>query len=266
MSKQEGKNLPADQVIDLLIQGNARFVNGLRSVETFLNFSRMKSLAEKGQFPFCILVTCSDSRIPIELIFDRGMGDLFVVRTFGNIIDPMVIASIEYAVLNFGIEAVIVMGHSRSGAVRTTMESENSSITLKTPYLQETVDQVRSSLIKVRKKLNYFGKIERHTTDGKISEMWEKIFQSTCDENIRNSVKKIKENSLTLTEKVHNNSLYIVPAKYDVDDGKVIFELPSGLLSKINPKVIEIEAFKSGKTVMDILEKTLVKSKEFNNG
>ena len=165
MSLVKRQNIPATEVIERLIEGNARFVSGLRSVESFLNFGKMRNLATDGQFPFVSLVTCSDSRIPIEQVFDRGMGELFVVRSFGNVVDANVVASLEYAALHFNSEVIVVMGHSRSGAVRTTLEQERLPGMRDMPALQATVEKVRFALNRVRCKLMDFAPIERKMDD-----------------------------------------------------------------------------------------------------
>ncbi len=104
-----------------LIEGNARFAAGA-SVHPRQDASRRAEVLEKGQFPFAAIVSCSDSRVPPEIVFDQGLGDLFVLRTAGNLIDEVGAASIEYAVAHLGIPLVVVMGHSRCGAVTAAAE------------------------------------------------------------------------------------------------------------------------------------------------
>ena len=251
------KNLSASEVIDLLIQGNSRFVNGLRSIDTFMAVMNKKTLAEKGQKPFCTLITCSDSRIPIELIFDRGLGDLFVIRSLGNTIDPSIIGSIEYSLLNFGLEVVIIMGHSRSGAIRLTMEMEGTNSIPKSSHLQAVIEQIRPSLNQARIKNNYFGKLEKNSKSPELNEHWERIYQSTCQEHIRACCQKIQDGSLIISERIAQGNLFVIPALYDIASGQTIFELPGQLATKLDPKVVQLEAFKQAKTALEILQKSL---------
>ncbi|MBL7716834.1 MAG: hypothetical protein JNL01_15315 [Bdellovibrionales bacterium] len=256
------KNVPAAEVIDTLIEGNARFITGLRSVENFLAKLKMKKLATEGQFPFCTLITCSDSRIPIEQIFDRGMGDLFVIRTFGNVIDPSVVASAEYASLHFQNEIIVIMGHTRSGAVRTTLENELSDQLGLCPSLRSTTEKIRPALNRTRARLKDFQPVKRDPKDPASLERWEKHFQGTVQENIRGSARQLLELSRILQERVEKKNLFIVPALYEIDSGEVIFELPAALLSQIDPKVVTLKASKTAKAAEEILNRSVEASQE----
>ena len=135
---------PKDAML-LLVDGNARFLQG-KGTRPNCTVTRVKETAA-GQQPFAVVLTCADSRVPPELIFDRGVGDLFVVRTAGNVIDPVVIGSIEYAVEHLHVPQIIVMGHTRCGAVTAAAEhahpkgSVGAVIECITPAVDETAKQ-----------------------------------------------------------------------------------------------------------------------------
>ena len=111
----------AQEALERLREGNQRFTSGVRSVETLASPMRLAELAE-GQQPFAIIVGCSDSRVPVETVFDQGLGDLFVVRVAGNVVMPSQLASVEFAVEMFGSRLVVVLGHSSCGAIKATID------------------------------------------------------------------------------------------------------------------------------------------------
>lgn len=115
------ENLTPTQALELLVEGNGRFVSNLRSIETVISTDKLKNITENGQSPFSVILTCSDSRIPTEIVFDRGLGDLFVIRIAGNIISPSIIGSIEFAASSFGTQLCLVMGHTHCGAVQAAL-------------------------------------------------------------------------------------------------------------------------------------------------
>src|ERR671927_29690 len=109
------------EALEKLKQGNGRFVNNVRSAEPFLSQVRRADFV-RGQNPFAVVLGCSDSRVPAEIIFDQGLGDLFVIRVAGNIVAPSQIGSVEFAVEAFGTRLVVVMGHTFCGAIDATLE------------------------------------------------------------------------------------------------------------------------------------------------
>ena len=261
MNKKPQKNIPAKEVLEHLIQGNARFISGLKSVETLLQVTHMKTLAEMGQNPFCVLITCSDSRIPIEHVFDRGLGDLFVVRSFGTMIDPFVTATVEYAILNFGIEAVILMGHSRSGPVRATMDAEAQLESHISPNFQIVADYIKPSLNLAYQKQNFTGKL---SDVERKSPLWEKIYADTCVENIKKGRSELFKNSSIIREQIEKGKLHMIPSLYDVADGRVKFWIPPVLISQLDKKKVVLDANRCGESALEILEDSLEASKTFN--
>src|ERR1700737_3965726 len=113
--------IPARKALDRLREGNLRFAANVRGSEAFVSHTRRVELAS-GQQPFAIILGCSDSRVPAEIVFDQGLGDLFVIRVAGNIVAPSQVGSVEFAASRFGTPLVVVLGHSQCGAVQATLE------------------------------------------------------------------------------------------------------------------------------------------------
>src|SRR6185369_5758999 len=113
--------IPAREALARLRAGNDRYSQNVRSVDSMLSHSRRENVM--SQSPFAIVLGCSDSRAPAEIVFDQGLGDLFVIRVAGNIVAPSQIGSVEFAVERFGIRLVVVMGHSHCGAIDATLEA-----------------------------------------------------------------------------------------------------------------------------------------------
>src|SRR3954452_21838791 len=113
--------VPARDALQRLHEGNQRYVNNVRSVDSMLSHSRRGDMGL--QSPFAIVLGCSDSRAPAEIVFDQGLGDLFVIRVAGNIVAPSQIGSVEFAAERFGTRLVVVMGHTNCGAIQAAVES-----------------------------------------------------------------------------------------------------------------------------------------------
>ena len=125
-----------------LQDGNARFASNVRGLESFLTQERRAELA-KQQEPHAIILGCSDSRVPAEIVFDQGLGDLFVIRVAGNIVAPSQVGSVEYAAERFGTRLVVVLGHSQCGAILATLEQLQRPVESQSPNLHSIVDRVR---------------------------------------------------------------------------------------------------------------------------
>lgn len=134
--------ISAEEALERLREGNRRFVSGAVEREEDPARSRLSELAQK-QAPFAVILGCSDSRVPAELVFDQGLGDLFVIRVAGNIAAPSQIGSIEFAAENFGSRLVVVLGHSRCGAIGATLQALRGSETELSPNVRAIVDRVR---------------------------------------------------------------------------------------------------------------------------
>ncbi|HUP57760.1 MAG TPA: carbonic anhydrase, partial [Bdellovibrionota bacterium] len=143
------KKPSAFEALETLMTGNQRFIAGSHEVESLLGPDRRKQLAENGQSPFAVVLTCADSRVPPELIFDRGLGDLFVVRVAGNVVMPSTLASIEYATSALGTPLCLVLGHSRCGAVTAAVETRCEKSAALTPYLDLLIGKIRPAARRV---------------------------------------------------------------------------------------------------------------------
>ena len=195
----EVKNLSADDAMKLLKTGNEHF----RTMH--LNHPHQTQKAReslvKGQHPFVAILTCSDSRVPAEIIFDQGLGDIFEIRNAGNVLDDHVIGSIEYAVVHLGVKLVVIMGHEDCGAVTATVNNVDE-----TKYINSLIKSIKPAL-----------------------KMYEKEHQQGCKLTnvIRNNavlnVEKVLEQDGLLKDYVQNKGLKIVPAYYHLSTGEVEF-------------------------------------------
>jgi carbonic anhydrase len=195
--------------IDKLKQGNERFISGVRAVEPLLSHGKMKELSEKGQKPFAIVLTCSDSRSPVEMIFDQGIGDLFVVRVAGNVVAPSLLASIEFAAKTFGSSTIVVLGHTLCGAVSATLQHvKNPADALPSEHLEELLSRIRPAVELV--------------VAGKTSSDKDALEKSIAA-NIERSKRLILSQSAIVQGLHKEGKLSIVGALLDISNGKVTF-------------------------------------------
>lgn len=196
-AKSESAPIETKDALQRLIEGNARFVKGT-SIHPDLEAMRRNGL-KKGQNPFAVILSCSDSRVPPEIVFDQGLGDLFVARVAGNIFDDAVDGSIEYAVEHLGAEMIVVMGHETCGAVKAAVE-DNQEAHIK--YLAQSIKPAIVEALKL--------------PGDKID--------NSVRANARYVVNQIKQNEPILAKKVAEKKLRVVAAYYDLDNGEVTFE------------------------------------------
>src|SRR5215213_2962408 len=137
------ENLPAREAMARLVDGNRRYMQNVRSVDSMMSHSRRDL---QSQRPFAIVLGCSDSRAPAEVVFDVGLGDLFVIRVAGNIVAPSQVGSVEFAAERFGTRLVVVMGHSSCGAIEAALEAVVRTEGPASRNLMSIVDRVRSSI------------------------------------------------------------------------------------------------------------------------
>jgi carbonic anhydrase len=200
--------ISAREALEQLKEGNRRFVSNVRGAEAFLNQARRAELSA-SQAPFAIILGCSDSRVPAEIVFDQGLGDLFVIRVAGNIVAPSQVGSVEFAAERFGTRLVVVLGHSRCGAILATLEelrrpSENQSRNLKS-----IVDRVRPSVE---------GLLE---TD--LRRDMDALINQAVRLNIRASTNHLRHGSEILEQLIKDDGLLIVGAEYSLETGVVEF-------------------------------------------
>ncbi len=202
-------NLNPISAIERLKEGNERFVSGLRSVDSMLAHMKMPELASRGQKPFAIILTCSDSRSPVEMIFDQGLGDLFVVRVAGNVVAPSLLASMEFAVLNFHSPAILVLGHTLCGAIKAaTCHVSKPHDALPSQHLEELVSRIKPSIDETLKD---------------CSLQSEDFLKRATISNILRSQKLIYQSSKIIQNAIEENRLTIESALLDISTGKVDF-------------------------------------------
>jgi len=199
--------ISAIQALDRLREGNERFVADIRSHATVVRRSHRGDLAD-GQEPFAIILGCSDSRVPAEIVFDQGLGDLFVIRVAGNIVAPSQIGSVEFAVSKFGTRLVVVLGHSRCGAVEATLEELRRPSANQSRNLFSIVDRVRPSV--------------EPLLATPLRDDPEALIRDAVRANVRVSASKLRHGS-ELLESLANDGLIVVGAEYSLENGVVEF-------------------------------------------
>jgi len=200
----------AEQALEMLKQGNARFVENVQNPQSTLLASNALTHVHE---PFAIILGCSDARVPAEIVFDQGLGDLFVIRVAGNVVAPSQIGSVEFAAEKFGTKLVVVLGHSHCGAVTACVETLINPDQQFSPNLRSIVDRIRPSVYNLH---------EIYTANGQDIDAQELINRG-IKANVRMSVTQLKHGSRILEDAVNNSSLIIVGAVYDLDTGKVTF-------------------------------------------
>src|SRR5580765_6331984 len=199
--------ISAAEALARLEAGNRRFVEG-RSVATSADHLRRAALVT-GQEPFAIVLGCSDSRVPAELVFDQGFGDLFVIRVAGNIVAPSQVGSVEFAASKFGTKLVVVMGHSGCGAITAAVEELLDGATNESRNLRSIVDRVRPSVEAV---IGGRREVDRKT-----------LIRESVIANVRASVDHLRHGSELLEHLIQKNGVMIGGAKYSLDTGVVRF-------------------------------------------
>ena len=198
--------ISAREALARLREGNARFVSESRSSEILTTEHRRRELAS-GQEPFAIILGCSDSRVPAALVFDQGLGDLFVIRVAGNIVAPSQIGSVEFAAARFGTRLVVVLGHTSCGAILATIEELGRPSEDQSRNLRSIVDRVRPSVAPL---LNS----GRSMTD---------LVSDAVRANIQASVEQLKRGSDIIEQLVREEDLLVVGAEYSLETGEVDF-------------------------------------------
>lgn len=191
-----------------LREGNRRFVSDQTVAASLSSHARRTALVA-GQTPFAIILGCSDSRVPAELVFDQGFGDLFVIRVAGNIVAPSQVGSVEFAAERFGTRLVVVMGHSQCGAVVATVEELLGRLASGSRNLRSIVDRVRPSVESV--------------LSGSKQIDFDSLVSEAVRANVRASVDHLRHGSELLEDLGRTNGLLVVGAEYSLDTGVVTF-------------------------------------------
>jgi carbonic anhydrase len=200
--------MSATDALERLREGNRRFAAGLRSMEVLATHTRRADLLA-GQRPFAIVLGCSDSRVPAELVFDQGLGDLFVIRVAGNIVAPSQVGSVEFAATRYGTRLVVVLGHSQCGAIAATLEELLRPAGTRSRNLRSIVNRLRPSVE---------GLLATELRDDQ-----EALVREAVRANVRASVDHLRHGSEILEELVAGGSVRIVGAEYSLETGLVGF-------------------------------------------
>jgi len=198
----------AQEALERLREGNLRYSSNVRSLDALMSHTRRADLVA-GQEPFAIVLGCSDSRVPAELVFDQGLGDLFVIRVAGNIVAPSQIGSVEFAATRYGTRLVVVLGHSQCGAILATLDELRRPAGNQSPSLRSIVDRVRPSVEAL------FATDLRHDMDA--------LVRQAVRANVRASVNQLRHGSEILEGLVDHGGMLVVGAEYSLETGIVDF-------------------------------------------
>lgn len=194
MASNEALSIKADVAQKMLMDGNKRFITE-QYAKVNIGQARRAELA-KGQFPFAVVICCSDSRVPPELLFNQGLGDIFVVRVAGNVIGSMELGSVEYAVEHLGVKLIVVLGHEQCGAVKAAVDGGEVS-----PNIMEITKKIQPA-VESAKAVN--------ATD---------MYEAAADNNVKNMVAMLNASRVL----AHADGVTVLGAKYHLRSGEVEF-------------------------------------------
>ncbi len=200
--------ITAAEALERLQEGNRRFVAGVRSIDNLVKQIQRDDFLE-DHAPFAIILGCSDSRVPAEIVFDQGLGDLFVIRVAGNIVAPSQIGSVEFAAEQFGTPLVVVLGHSMCGAVQATLEVLNRPSADTSSNILSIVNRIRPA-------------VEPLCATG-LREQPEQLLQAAIRANILAATSHLRHGSQLLEQLAEQGDLSIVGAEYSLETGVVDF-------------------------------------------
>ena len=200
--------ISAPEALKRLREGNRRFASDVRSPYTRTSQARRSELAA-GQEPFAIILGCSDSRVPAEIVFDQGLGDLFVIRVAGNIVAASQVGSVEFAAARFDTWLVVVLGHSQCGAVLATLEELQRTTGPQSRNLRSIVDRVRPSV--------------EALLATELRRDQDALMRHAVRANIRVSANHLRHGSEVLEQLIERNGLLVVGAEYSLETGLVDF-------------------------------------------
>lgn len=200
--------ITAVEALERLKKGNQRFVNGETNHQKLLTHHERAQMAET-QEPFAIVLGCSDSRVPAEMVFDQGLGDLFVIRVAGNIVAPSQVGSVEFAVESFNCPVVIVLGHTHCGAIDSTIEALRNPDQPPSANLMSIVNRVRPSV-----------EILMQT---ELKDDLKKLSCHAVRSNVFASVNQLRHGSAVLESFISKGQLKVVGAEYSLETGEVLF-------------------------------------------
>ncbi len=194
--------------LERLRDGNRRFVSGVRRLDTLVSPTRREEFVA-GQKPFAVILGCSDSRVPVEIVFDQGVGDLFVIRVAGNIVAPSQIGSVEFAARQFETRLVVVLGHTHCGAVQATLEDLQRPAERQSRNFLSIVDRIRPGVEALLET------DIRHDADT--------LARQAVRSNVRVSANHLRHGSDLLEEMIRKDGLLVVGGEYSLETGVVEF-------------------------------------------
>jgi len=206
-------NIPAGEALARLREGNRRFAAQAGGAQSTTPARRVELPTQS--MPFAIILGCSDARVPAEIVFDQGLGDLFVIRVAGNIVSPSQIGSVEFAASRFGTRLVVVLGHSQCGAVAATIEELQRPAENQSPNLRAIVDRVRPAV--------------EGLLSTELTRDPQALMRLAIRANISVSVSHLRYSSAVLEKLIHQEALIVVGAQYSVETGVVEFFDGAGL-------------------------------------
>lgn len=200
--------IPAEEALTQLVEGNVRFVSDEHFSESY-SYERQRMGIVGSQSPFAIILGCSDSRVPLEIVFDQGLGDLFVIRVAGNIAAHSQIGSMEYAVSQLDVRLVVVLGHTRCGAILASLnESIHHTVGL-TSGLKSLISRIQPSVEAV------IGQTNETSSDVLVDKIMKRNVEATVD--------TLRTKSPILTHYQRHKGLSIIGAQYSLETGRVEF-------------------------------------------
>ncbi|MCI0570945.1 MAG: carbonic anhydrase [Myxococcaceae bacterium] len=199
----------AQEALDRLREGNRRFLQSLHRPDAPSELTARIALVVK-QEPLAIILSCSDSRVPSELVFDQGMGDLFVIRVAGNIVAPSMVGSVEFAASAFGTRLVVVMGHSQCGAIQATLDYVQHGKGAPSDNIRDLVERCRSP-------------VETVVSVAGPDAPRERLMREAVRANVRNSCDHLRHGSALLERLCREDGMRIVGAEYSLETGEVDF-------------------------------------------
>jgi carbonic anhydrase len=200
--------IPAMDALERLRQGNARFASGRRKRDMPGGAGKRDGLVE-GQAPFAVILGCSDSRVPVEIIFDQDLGDLFVIRVAGNIVAPSQVGSVEFAAERFGTRLVVVLGHSSCGAIEATLEELRRPTGSQSRNLRAIVDRIRPAVEELMAP--------------ELGANPLTLARHAVRANVRASANHLRRGSELLEQLMQTDGLLVVGAEYSLETGVVDF-------------------------------------------
>jgi len=200
--------ISTSEALNRLKEGNQRFLTGVRSIDNLIKQNQRGDLVE-GQNPFAIILGCSDSRVPAEIIFDQGLGDLFVIRVAGNIVAPSQVGSVEFAAERFGTPLVVVLGHSSCGVVIATLDELEHPSEVKSSSVQSIVNRIRPTV--------------EPLFNTELRNDPEKLLETAIRANIQAATNHLRHGSSMLEQLIQKGELAVVGAEYSLETGKVDF-------------------------------------------